>query len=250
MKRQIESLFVSFSMYSAIPVPRVEWTADNMRFCICYFPLIGVIIGLAANAWFRLCLWAGWGGLLRACVAALLPAALSGGIHVDGMLDTADALGSWQTKERRLEILKDSHTGAFAIIAGIAYFLLLTGVLSEADEREIVLIGLGYILSRAWSGFALVQLKKAKGTGLLRTFSDAAANRRVTVCMVCYLAAVSVLMVLTDPGKGAFCIAASLASFIWYRQMSYHNFGGITGDLAGCFVQVCELAVAAAAALS
>ena len=55
------------------------------------------------------------------------PVLVTGGIHLDGFLDTADALSSWQPWEKKLEILKDSHAGAFAIIMGCAYFALGTG---------------------------------------------------------------------------------------------------------------------------
>lgn len=55
------------------------------------------------------------------------PGSVTGGIHLDGLLDTADALSSYKTKEEKLEILKDSHAGAFAIIIGICWFVLVSG---------------------------------------------------------------------------------------------------------------------------
>ena len=249
MKTQLESLFAAFAMYSRIPVPHTDWNEKNLRYCLCYFPLIGAVIGLAAAAWQRLAVMAGWGVLFRTAVLILLPVVITGGIHVDGLLDTADALGSWQPMERRLEIMKDPHTGAFAVIAGIGYFILLGGIMTEADSHEVMLIGLGYILSRAWSGLGVIILKKAKGSGLLRTFSDGANFRGTIVCLAVCLVLVSAALIWLDPVKGILIILASAAVFIWYRHISYHWFGGITGDLAGCFLQVCELAVAAVAAL-
>lgn len=55
-------------------------------------------------------------------VLVLVPVVVTGGIHVDGLLDTSDALSLWQERERRLEILKDSHAGAFAVITACAFF--------------------------------------------------------------------------------------------------------------------------------
>ena len=57
-----------------------------------------------------------------AVVLVLVPVIVTGGIHVDGLLDTSDALSSWRDREKRLEILKDSHAGAFAVITACVYF--------------------------------------------------------------------------------------------------------------------------------
>lgn len=64
-------------------------------------------------------------------VLILIPVLITGGIHLDGLLDTADALSSYKTKEEKLEILKDSHAGAFAIIIGICWFVLDFGIYSR-----------------------------------------------------------------------------------------------------------------------
>ena len=240
----LQGFIVAFSMYSKIPMPRVQWTEKNMKYCFCFFPLIGAVIGLAQNLWFHLAVYAGFGVNFRTAVLILIPVAVTGGIHLDGLLDTADALSSYKTMEEKLEILKDSHAGAFAIIAGFSYFILAFGVFSEVTDSQLILIGLGYVMSRSLSGLGLVTLKKAKNTGLLRTFSDAAANRKVSAVMAAYLAAASVAAVVLDPSGGFIMVILAILVFIWYRGMAYHKFGGITGDLAGCFLQVCELVIA------
>ncbi len=64
-------------------------------------------------------------------VLVLVPVFVTGGIHVDGLLDTSDALSSWQERSRRLEILKDSHAGAFAVITAAVYFIAWYGAYSQ-----------------------------------------------------------------------------------------------------------------------
>lgn len=103
----LESLIVAFSMYSKIPMPQITWTKENMKNTLCYFPLIGAVIGALLWLWYWLCGIAGFGVMLQAAVAVLIQVLVTGGIHLDGFLDTSDALSSWQTAERRLEILKD-----------------------------------------------------------------------------------------------------------------------------------------------
>lgn len=249
MKNFLESFAVAFSMYSKIPMPRVTWTKENMKYCLCFFPLIGLAIGLADYGWFRLCLWRGWSGLLRAAVLTAIPVIISGGIHLDGFLDTSDAISSYREKDERLKILSDSHVGAFAVIAACVYFTLYLGVLSEAHLDDIPLIGLGFALSRAWSGLGVVTLQKAKTGGLVRTFSDAAENRKVASVMTVYLVLLAVLLILLDPVRGSVELILSALTYLYYRHMSYARFGGITGDLAGFFVEICELVTAAGVVL-
>ena len=117
--RVIRSLCIAFSTYSRIPAPQVEWSDENRKYSMCFFPLIGAVIGLLLWGWLWLCEALAIGPVLKGAAGALLPVLVTGGIHMDGFMDTSDALASWQSRERRLEILKDSHVGAFAVLRGI-----------------------------------------------------------------------------------------------------------------------------------
>ena len=112
----IKSICVAFSMYSKIPMPRVEWNEKNMKYAMCFFPLIGAVIGGLMLLVRFLCGRFGFNTSVYAVVMTALPVLVSGGIHTDGFIDTVDALSSYGDKEKKLEILKDPHTGAFAII--------------------------------------------------------------------------------------------------------------------------------------
>ena len=244
MKEFLQGFVVAFSMYSKIPMPRIEWTKKNMKYCICFFPLIGLVMGGLMCGWFYLAGRLALDVNLRTAVLILIPVAVTGGIHLDGLLDTADALSSYKSQEEKLQILKDSHAGAFAIIIGICYFVLAFGVYSEITLEQLRVLCCGFVLSRAFSGLGLVSLKKARNTGLLYTFADASANRRVAYVMIVYLAVTAAVMLWISPVLGSAAALLGLLAFVWYRHMSYHKFGGITGDLAGCFVQVAELVMA------
>ena len=130
MKDVLRSAAMAFLMFSVIPMPRVEWKKENMRYMLCCLPLVGAVIAGVLYVWMLLSRELGFGRGLYAAGMTLLPVLLSGGIHLDGFCDTADALSSHAAPERKREILKDSHTGAFAILyaAGwfTAYFALCT----------------------------------------------------------------------------------------------------------------------------
>ena len=136
MKNLWNSFIVAFSMYSKIPMPRADWTRENMKYSMCFFPWVGLVIGALEFGWFHLAVWLGFGTIFRTAVLVLIPVLVTGGIHLDGLLDTADAMSSWREKERRLEILKDSHAGAFAVIIGLCYFVICFGAASEVTRES------------------------------------------------------------------------------------------------------------------
>jgi adenosylcobinamide-GDP ribazoletransferase len=240
----LESLIVAFSMYSKIPMPQITWTKENMKNTLCYFPLIGAVIGALLWLWYWLCGIAGFGVMLQAAVAVLIPVLVTGGIHLDGFLDTSDALSSWQTTERRLEILKDPHTGAFAIIACCSYFLAAFGIWTEAKLLDIGILGIGFILSRTLSSFGVCKFPCAKKSGLAATFAEAADRKRCTIVLIIEMILCMAAMIWLDPLRGAFACAAAVLVCLGCRHLSMQKFGGITGDTQGFFLQVCELVMA------
>lgn len=238
-------------MYSKIPMPRVDWEKKALSWALCFFPLVGVAIGLVLWGWMALAQVLHIGPALFGAVALLIPIALSGGIHLDGFCDTCDALSSHQSRERKLEILKDSHTGAFAIICCALYLLVFFALWCEVEAagRAALVLTLGPVLSRSLSGLFAVTLPNARGTGMLATFTapmDTVKARLVLVLWIIVCAAV--LLGLSPVTGGAALLGAGLAC-LYYRVMSARQFGGVTGDLAGFFLQSCELAMVLAVVL-
>ena len=238
------SFKIAFAMYSKIPMPRADWEKENMRYMMCFFPLIGIVIGAAMQLWSYAAQWLEAGNFLRTAGYVLIPVMVTGGIHLDGLLDTADALSSYQTKERKLEILKDSHAGAFAVITACCYFTACLGIWSELGEEQVRLLAGGYVLSRAFSGLAVAAFPSAKKSGTVAMFADAAQKRCVEISMYVLVVFSAGYMCLTNVKMGAAALAGAWLTFVYYYQMSKKQFGGITGDLAGFFLQICELVMA------
>jgi len=238
----LKSLIIAFSMYSKVPMPRVDWNEKNIKYSLLFFPFVGALIGCVTWFWWRIAEYLSYGDIFRSAVALFIPILITGGIHVDGLLDTLDGLHSYQSKERKLEILKDPHTGAFAVFGCTIYFILYFGAVTEIRNQDLwILIAIGFVLSRTLSGLSLVFFKAAKKEGLLYTFSST-AHRKITgttlcaILLICIAAMVSVNLML-----GSILVISAAIVFIYYRYMSYKQFGGITGDLAGYFLQICEL---------
>ena len=240
----IYNLIIAFAMYSKIPMPHIDWTKERMRYVFCFFPVIGAVIGACMVLWMKAGMRVTGNEDFFTAVLVLIPVVVTGGIHFDGFLDTCDALSSYKTREEKLEILKDSHAGAFAILMGCCYFVLDYGVFHAVDMRAMRLLAVGYVLSRSLSGLAIVAFQKARKSGLAATFSDSAQKKTVAITMIVYIVACAAVMIVTEPVVGTICFLTAILVFMWYRFMSYGKFGGITGDLAGFFLQVCELIMA------
>ena len=240
----LRSMAAAFTMYSKFPAPRVEWTADTMSWALCFFPLVGAAIGLALFLWLWLAGLLGLGIALTAAGALLLPVFLSGGIHLDGLCDTADALGSHQSRERKLEILKDSHIGAFGVITCALYLIIFFAVWCEAlplDRRAMGAAALVPVLSRSCSGLMAVTMSNARGGGLLAVFTQPVdlPKARLVLGAWALLSAAAIVIFAPQAGLPAVCAAGLVV--LYFRTMSRRQFGGITGDLAGFFLQLCEL---------
>ena len=162
-----------------------------------------------------------------------------------GFADTVDAMSSYAERERRLEILKDPHTGAFAIIGLCCYFLANIGIWSEIGEKKLLVACCIFAFSRAMSGLAVVSFKAAKNSGLLRTFQDGAAKRRVRVVMMLWAVLTAFILLKISPAAGTAALAMGIAIYVYYYLFSRKYFGGTTGDLAGYFLQLCELGMLA-----
>ena len=247
-----QSFKIAFSMYSVIPLRNIEWKEETMRYAFCFFPLIGVVIGGAEWLWLW-CAWKiGFSAVLTGAAAAVIPVLLTGGIHLDGFCDTVDALSSHQPKERKLEILKDSHVGAFAVIGICVYFLLSFGLWCEYQYsvESAFILGGGFVLSRALSGLVSVLAPQARKEGMLKTFSDAAKQRAVVISCAAFLGITAVGMLAVD-WRIALAVLAVMATILgYYLLTSRRQFGGVTGDLAGYFLTLAEMGVLAGVVLA
>ena len=148
----LKSIIIAFSMYSKIPMPQFEWKEEDMKHVLCFFPWIGIVIGLCLYFWRLLCDRFGIRNLCYVFIGTAIPLLLTGGFHVDGFMDTMDAFHSYQPKERKLEILKDSHIGAFAVIRllvySAVYFAALFWMAEQGKEQAFLLFAGIFYLSR------------------------------------------------------------------------------------------------------
>lgn len=247
MKRIINSLITAFSTWSKIPMPQIMWKEENMRYALCFLPLVGFAVGLVFLIGGSLCIKMGWSSVLKGALLAIIPILVTGGIHADGFCDVMDALSSWQGREKKLEILKDSRCGAFAVIGFVCLMLLYCGILSELNNKQMLLCALSFVISRSLGGIALLFYPPSRPDGMAALCRNAADKHNSAIVL-------TVILIISVLLCGCISIAGEIitlliiaALMLWFRKMTDKAFGGITGDTIGFLIIICEIALAAGA---
>lgn len=241
----IKSFFISFSLFSKIPVPSFNWKEEDMQYSFVFFPWIGAVIGGLLLLWRFICDLAGIGDIPWVLIGCGIPIIVTGGFHVDGFMDTMDAFKSFKGRQDKLEILKDPHIGAFSVIMLALFGLVYVSAFSQIDKSVVPVFASCFFLARTLSGLAAVTVKNARGEGILFTFSESAGYAPVIVkiLLAIQFLACSALMMILMPCLGALCVAAALITFAYYIYKSKKELGGITGDTEGYFVCICEAVI-------
>lgn len=247
----LRSIATAFTTFSRIPMPKVEWKPENRRYVLASFPLVGVSIGLGLAAWWGVCKWLALDSILFAAGITLLPLLLSGGIHLDGFCDTVDALSSHAAPEKKREILKDPHVGAFAVIGVCAYLLAHFACATEliGDSRSIGILFLIPVMSRAIAGYVSVAAPSA-GEGMLSSIRDAAPDETAKQALTVWFVLLAIAMLAISPFAGLFVALSAALSGWLVRRKAARAFGGMSGDLSGFLVQTGELAMLCALMLT
>ncbi|WP_034446914.1 adenosylcobinamide-GDP ribazoletransferase [Butyrivibrio sp. AE2032] len=239
----IKSIIISLSLYSKIPMPRTQWDEDSFEHAISFLPLTGLIIGAVSYAFTRLAMNYQLPVPFVTLILTAIPLIITGGFHVDGFMDVQDAIHSYQSKEKKLEIMKDPHIGAFAVIsAGIA-LLIWTGflylVLARSFETQDLTIPTAYCLSfvlvRALCGITCISFPKAKEDGMLNKETKSSQKGDVMFLALEAFLALGAMMLISRFVGIVSGVVLVLFTF-WYREACKRNFGGVTGDTAGFFV--------------
>lgn len=224
----IRAFLMSFSMFCAIPCPIRFWDEQLRPLMTAVLPLVGLVIGAlwALTAW--LCLVLHIPGLLAAAVLTVLPWVLSGYIHLDGFMDSCDAILSRRDLEERRRILKDPHTGSFAVISLVILTILSLGAFYEADlGRYLALLPVPAVTR----GLSSAAVQKLRAMGHSQYAGGNHPAYAVAVPLV--LAALAFLLSLFL-GRGAW-ICSLCAGIGWCTACfrGYRQLDGMSGDISG-----------------
>ena len=233
----MRNLRTAFGFLTVLPVaPRVAAQMGRAR---AYFPIVGLALG-AALAGLD---YAARLALPSPVVSALLVVALlalTRAIHVEGFLDCCDGLFGGSTRERRLEILRDTHVGAFAVAGGAGLILLKWSLFSGIqDDIRPGLLFVFPCLSRLGMLTTMSAFAYVRQQGIGTAFQDGTARWHVPFGVVAALAASGALLGYAGVVLVGAAIIVSLGIGRWISGM----LGGMTGDTYGAVNEVTEAAV-------
>jgi adenosylcobinamide-GDP ribazoletransferase len=251
LKLQAQALIAAFQFLTRIPVPlTVPFQGPVLARSVVYFPLAGALIGvfLAVVSWLLQLFVPAWPS---AVIVLAIWTALSGGLHLDGWMDTADGVLSHRSRERMLEIMKDSRVGAMGVLAAVLLLLFKASLLAELFEAEQAgyywpLLMIGPIWSRAWMSAAIAFWPFARlGEGIAVLFNEVkglqatasillAAASTWLILLLAGINASKALVFLLIAGLITFCCGGLLAA--WLNR----KLGGLTGDTYGAMNEAIE----------
>jgi len=245
----LRSIALGFALFSKIPMPRVEWTKENMRYMICAFPFVGMVIGLLLWIWLWLSNLLAFGTIIFAAGLTCIPIAITGGIHLDGFCDTVDALASHAELERKREILKDPHTGAFAVIFVCVYLLAYFALCTEAprEVETVWVLGMIHIMIRSTVGFGVLYYPPINCQGLFYTIGSS-CRRKSSAIVLCVIFALCAALLTLIGGliMGIVITMVIIICTTYIYFMAKNQFGGMNGDISGYWLQIAEITALAA----
>ena len=240
MKLYLQALAMTQTMFCAIPLPLKTWNPRAQSRMPLFLPLIGLEIGLIWYLAAQLLSLAAVPALLEGLVLFAVPYLLTGFLHLDGFMDVTDAVRSCRDAEKRKEILKDSHVGAFAVIGCIMLFLsglvLCTCLPEHTDLRILVWIP---VISRCSSALAVTLLRPLSCSEYAGTFQKGIRPAFPWIIGLQLLAALISAFLIC--GKAAFCLIGGVLGYSLALLRGTRSLGGMNGDIAGYSLTLSEL---------
>lgn len=237
----MRSFITALQFLTRIHLVRQEnLTAEDFGRSTRFFPLVGVVLGALYLLVALACLaFLGLPSYTGKAILVLLPLLLTGGLHADGFMDTVDGLFSGRSRERMLEIMKDSRTGSFGV-AAFAGLLLLNWSLLLDLPAPVLLIGIFImpIIGRMAMLLAVAHFPYARPSGMGQAFAAMADRRAVLIGLVTSL-------VFVAPW-GIAAIAALLIGLLFaflFGRYAEKKLGGLTGDVYGAIEFMTEVLV-------
>jgi adenosylcobinamide-GDP ribazoletransferase len=239
-KRKSNTLgfFTALQFLTVFPGPEPKETKDNsFGESLPYFPVIGLIIGAILYGLYYGLTFIFPSQLVTVLIILAL-VIISGAHHLDGFIDTFDGVTGSKPRERRLEIMTDSHAGAIGVVAVILLMLGKYAALSSVTSPLPALL-LMSVLSRWTSVFLLFAFPYARQTGMGLLFKQGARWYRLAIATV-----ISLVISIFLLSWWGIVLMASLTLIIAAVAIFFKNrLGGLTGDCYGAVIEISEVIV-------
>ena len=246
MLHQLRLFFIALQFFTRLPIPRwvgyqPQWLQQSSR----YFPLVGAVVAAICGATYMVASW-----LLPPPIAVLLAVAagiyLTGAFHEDGFADMCDGFGGGLTRERVLEIMKDSRIGAYGAIGILCLLAIKTGALVSLPPQIVAAaFFIGHPLSRLAAVSLIWLMDYARDEGKAKPMAQSMSTGEFVVAALCGLLPAIICGALGILDWSALVLAtlAATASAWFLGRKCQRRLHGYTGDCLGAVQQVAEVAV-------
>lgn len=240
---QLRLFFIALQFFTRLPIPRwVGFQPHWLHHASRYFPLVGLVVGSATAAVY----WAA-AQVLPPAVAVLLSTAagiyLTGAFHEDGFADACDGLGGGLTRERALEIMKDSRIGAYGAIGIVLLLAVKCAALAQLPPfAAIGALLVAHPLSRLMAASLIWRMDYARAEGKAKPMAEQMSGAEFLIATACCLPAVLAaagLGWLDWRGIAIGGVAMALVT-LWFARKLQRRLGGYTGDCLGAVQQLTE----------
>lgn len=267
MKQVIQPIQAAFQFLSRFPVKaELDFTPELLRSSTRYYPLVGTAIGVGVCSAALLATWL-LPPLPAAVIALIVWVWLTGGLHLDGWMDSADALFSYRPRDKMLEIMKDSRVGAMGVLACVLLLMLKGALLYSLISSGPLALSSALLTAPVWSRwfmtYAIGKWPSARGEeGLAARFgamdATTAQAAAVSAILLTFLGMTAALLVfgvtigLPAAAYGIYFLIApllTLACGIVAANRISKKLGGLTGDVYGALNEGIETLLLLASAI-
>lgn len=236
MKKIITAFFMSWGMFCAVPCPYPHWDESQRPMMVALLPFIGLLIGAVWLLIRFLIGLIGLGGLFSALLLACVPWLMTGFIHLDGFMDCCDAILSRRGLEERQRILKDPHTGAFAVICLVLMCLACLSLFSGWDGSRALALLFIPAATRCCSAIAVINFKPIGQSSYGGAFAGNVRPVHTVIPAAVLLLSAGLCLILCGSFAALAAAAASFAAILCARR----NLGGMSGDISGFGITIGE----------
>jgi adenosylcobinamide-GDP ribazoletransferase len=237
----LHGLRFAFGTLTVLPVKVTRWDREAARGGMLCAPVAGLVVGALAAAAGVALLLLGAGPLLAAVASAAVPAVLTRGLHLDGLADTADGLGSGKPAEDALRIMKQSDIGPFGVITLVFVLLAQVAALAEAYDGSWARGALAAVVSAAAARLALTLAARtgvpaARPEGLGAAVAGVVPRAGAALVALLVLGAAAgggALLGAYDAGRAVLAVVLAVAAADLLLRHCTRRFGGVTGDVFG-----------------
>lgn len=233
----LRPLWIAFGLLTRLPVHTGDARDDDAGRAVAFFPVVGGVIGMILAALAAMTVNRASASIVAVGLVACL-AALTGGLHLDGVADVFDGLGGAHGgRERMLAIMRDSRIGAHGAVALILVLLAKTIALSAVVQRHDALTIVAFPAVARWAAVPLlVFFPSAREEGLGKTFNARASSREVALATA-FVVALGICCGTEFIAPTLSALSVALAFGAWIQR----RLGGLTGDVYGGAIELAEV---------